>query len=49
MNKSSNMNDTESMGDGGGLDMGEEMNMNNTKTVYRLQSAHCIIIPEYRC
>ena len=33
MNKSSNMNDTESMGDGGGLDMGEEMNMNNTKTV----------------
>ena len=27
------MNDTESMGDGGGLDMNEEMNMNNTKTV----------------
>ena len=29
MNKSSNMNDSESMEGGGGIDMGEEMNINN--------------------
>ena len=33
MNKSSNMNDSESMEEGGGIDMGEEMNINNTKTI----------------
>ena len=33
MNKSSNMNDSESMEGGGGIDMGEEMNINNTKSI----------------
>ena len=33
MNKSSNMNDSESMEEGGGIDMGEEMNQNNTKSI----------------
>ena len=33
MNKSSNMNDSESMEEGGGIDMGEEMKVNETKSI----------------